>query len=220
MKRNHQIIVWSTAVLVAAVLATANLVGWTQLDLLGYFWPTVFLLSGAISLFSSLKNLVAYLLIGVGTFLIAQNLIGFELNQYLFIPIVLVLICSLLSIKLLVRFARVKCDKSSFMWFSKRKDSAFATELENKDYTSVFSKHIIDLTNHNFSHNIMLDITTMFGVTKVYVPSNIKIVVNPTAFFGGVETKAHTNQSGTYTLTINAFCLLGTIEILNESKVD
>jgi len=218
MKRNLHLIVWVAGILFAAVSASFNLIGWTNFDLLFLLWPVLFILSGVASLVVSFKNVTAYVLIAIGTFLIVQHAFGFAMNLYLFMPIAFVLAVALLFIKLVVRFERVKSDRSSFVLFRTRHDDTFADYIDHKDYTCVCGKQIIDLTKIAIDTTITLDITSVFGSITLLLPSNVNVIVHPIAFFSGIGATLVAAESSAPVVYVQAFSFGGGISITNQTN--
>ena len=54
----------------------------------------------------------------------------------------------------------------------------------------------------------------MFGGIDIYVPENVKVKVQATSVFGGVDkSKINDTDDAKHTVYINATCLFGGIEI-------
>lgn len=74
----------------------------------------------------------------------------------------------------------------------------------------------LDLRNAVFLNDTIIDITCIMGGVDIFVPTNMKVVVNCTPIMGGVDcyVKNHHNQTqNQYTLFIKGTCLMGGVEI-------
>ncbi|MDF2803153.1 MAG: hypothetical protein K0S61_3056 [Anaerocolumna sp.] len=74
----------------------------------------------------------------------------------------------------------------------------------------------LDLRNAIFSNDTIIDITCIMGGVDIFVPTNMKVVVNCTPIMGGVDcyVKNLNNQAqNQYTLFIKGTCLMGGVEI-------
>lgn len=74
----------------------------------------------------------------------------------------------------------------------------------------------LDLRNAVFLNDTIIDITCIMGGVDIFVPSNMKVVVNCTPIMGGVDcyVKNLNNQAqNQYTLFIKGTCLMGGVEI-------
>jgi predicted membrane protein len=75
----------------------------------------------------------------------------------------------------------------------------------------------IDLMQADFQTKAVIDITQVFGGTKLIVPSNWKISTQMTAFFGSIEDKRQSPSAAVSdkTLVIEGTSVFGSIEIRN-----
>lgn len=89
-------------------------------------------------------------------------------------------------------------------------------EFKGADVTSILGNVQLDLRNAIFRDDVIIDTTCILGGVDVYVPGNVKVVLNCTPILGGVENKVRTpfNMSaGDHTLFIRGTCILGGIEV-------
>ena len=74
----------------------------------------------------------------------------------------------------------------------------------------------IDLTQADFTGRIRMDVTNIFGGTKLIVPPTWDIENDITAIFGGVDDKRKihgVNMDANKVLVLDGTCMFGGIEI-------
>jgi len=82
--------------------------------------------------------------------------------------------------------------------------------------SSILGNVQLDLRNAVLNKNAVIETTCILGGVDIFVPSNVKVVVNCTPILAGVDSNviAPSNTSGeTYTLFINGTCILGGIDV-------
>jgi predicted membrane protein len=78
-------------------------------------------------------------------------------------------------------------DSTSFMGGIKK--NVITKNFRGGDITNVFGGAEINLSQADFEGTAVLDITQVFGGTRLIVPANWEIKSSLTAFFGGIEDK-------------------------------
>jgi predicted membrane protein len=82
--------------------------------------------------------------------------------------------------------------------------------------TSILGNTQLDLRNAFFNGNAVIQTTCILGGVDIYVPANVKVVINCTPILAGVDNDVimPKNTSGEfYTLFINGTCILGGIDV-------
>ena len=82
--------------------------------------------------------------------------------------------------------------------------------------SSILGNVQLDLRNAILNKNAVIETTCILGGVDIFVPSNVKVVVNCTPILAGVDSDVITpfNTSGEiYTLFINGTCILGGIDV-------
>ena len=105
-------------------------------------------------------------------------------------------------------------DSTSF--FGGTKKNIVSKNFRGGDITNIFGGCEIDLTQADISGTVKLDLTQIFGGTKLVVPSNWLVKVEMDAFFGGVDDKRrmqHVQGNADKTLILHGTSIFGGIEI-------
>lgn len=239
--RNHR--VWSGLILLAAgFLLLAYKMG-APIPSWIFTWPMILILIGvSIGIKRQFRTPGAFILIALGViFLIDQNLADYNLRIYI-APLILIAIG--LSFILRPRGRRYHAIQAA-RWqsrFAKTPNSINPESAQNDDaeYLDVRSvlggvkKNIVsknfkggeivcfmggaelNLTQADLQHPIVLDVTNVFGGTKLVVPSNWDIKNEVTTILGGIDDKRNLqalNPEKGKTVLLKGTCLFGGIEI-------
>jgi len=89
-------------------------------------------------------------------------------------------------------------------------------EFIGADITSILGNVQLDLRNAILNDDVIIDTTCILGGVDVYVPRNVKVVLNCTPILGGVENKmaaSHNPTEDHHTIFIRGTCILGGIEV-------
>jgi predicted membrane protein len=89
-------------------------------------------------------------------------------------------------------------------------------EFIGADITSILGNVQLDLRNAILNDDVIIDTTCILGGVDVYVPRNVKVVLNCTPILGGVENKMVASYNPTedhHTIFIRGTCILGGIEV-------
>lgn len=73
--------------------------------------------------------------------------------------------------------------------FGGAKKNVISKNFRGGDLVSVFGGNEVDLTRADFTGTAELELTTIFGGTKLVVPSNWEIKTEAAVIFGGIEDK-------------------------------
>lgn len=101
-------------------------------------------------------------------------------------------------------------------FFSVQKDQYVDEVFSGAVVNAILGGVELDLRNAVFLKDTIIDITCIMGGVDIFVPTNMKVVVNCTPIMGGVDcyVKNHNNQTqNLYTLFIKGTCLMGGVEI-------
>lgn len=101
-------------------------------------------------------------------------------------------------------------------FFSSQKDQYVDEVFGGAVVNAILGGVELDLRNAVFLNDTIIDITCIMGGVDIFVPTNMKVVVNCTPIMGGVDcyVKNHNHQTqNQYTLFIKGTCLMGGVEI-------
>jgi predicted membrane protein len=71
----------------------------------------------------------------------------------------------------------------------------FTKDFKGGEAVSVFGGHEIDLSKSDITGTVTLELTQIFGGTKLIVPNNWNVKSEVVAFLGGIEDKRHTDTT-------------------------
>lgn len=99
--------------------------------------------------------------------------------------------------------------------FSGQKYFASGEVFEGAVADAIFGGVDIDLRDAVINGDCVINATAIFGGVDIYIPSNLKVVVNSNSLFGGVENKKlpPDDDAPVHTLYINATCVFGGVDI-------
>lgn len=100
--------------------------------------------------------------------------------------------------------------------FGSTKKVILSKNFKGGDITSFMGGSEIDLTKADIQGRVIIDVTNIFGGTKLIVPSNWDVKSEMAAVFGGIEDKRqfiNTEIDSNKILIIKGTCVFGGIEI-------
>lgn len=99
--------------------------------------------------------------------------------------------------------------------FSGVKKNVLSKNFKGGDITAIMGGAEINLTKADFQNKIVLDITNMFGGTKLIVPPDWDVQSQVVAIFGGVDDKRppSAGHDPSKIIFLEGTCLFGGIEI-------
>lgn len=218
MKKNYQTLLWGLALILLGLGFILRQAGVITFNIWEYIFPVILIFIGLNALANSRKNIVAYVLLFLGGFLIIRNITGFEFNIWYLIAAILILIGIRIITSGFITGGGTRPSGDAFVMFSGRVDKNFTEDYKGSSVTCIFGGYEIDLSEHKFVNDMTFNFFTLFGGSEITVPENVNLIVSPTAVFGGVDNVTHNTNDNEYTVHINAVCLFGGIEINNRKK--
>jgi predicted membrane protein len=228
---DRKVVLGAIFVLLGAFLLLDNL-GWIPYFFPTYLfsWKTILILVGLFSLSNRKNKTSGIVLISIGTYFLLPDIFGISFHDVrIFWPLVLVVIG-------LTFIFRKKTSESTFdtfkdpdrkssvnyidetVIFSGGKRTFFSSNFQGGDITAVFGGFEIDLRNATLAEGKnVIDITTIFGGTTLFVPSDWTIRTDVVAIFGSFEDKRRfinaPNLESQKVLYINGVVIFGGGEI-------
>ena len=165
------------------------------------------------------------LLIGIALLLACQDILNFEIIWKLAFPAILVIIGLSLIFKDTINSEINKEIKK--LNENKTKDGGYCATFSGQnlnfdgekfsgtDLTAVFGGIKCDLRNAIIEDDVVINVSSIFGGTEIYIPEDVKVKVKSTSIFGGVDEKKKNKieSAEVHTIYINATCLFGGAEI-------
>ena len=202
--------------------------GITNINIFFDGWWTLFIIVPCfIGLFKEREktgNIIG-LAIGVIFLLCCQDMIDFETVWKLLVPAILIIIGVSLIFK--DAFGSKINEEIKKLNESKTKDGGYCATFSGQnikfdgekfngtDLNAVFGGIKCDLRNAIIENDVVINTSSIFGGTEIYIPENVKVKVKSTSIFGGVDEKKQNKIENTdaHTIYINATCLFGGVEI-------
>lgn len=202
--------------------------GLTSINIFFDGWWTLFIIVPCfIGLFKEREktgNIIG-LLIGIALLLACQDILNFEIIWKLAFPAILVIIGLSLIFKDTINSEVNKEIKK--LNENKTKDGGYCATFSGQnlnfdgekfsgtDLTAVFGGIKCDLRNANIEDDVVINVSSIFGGTEIYIPEDVKVKVKSTSIFGGVDEKKKNKieSAEAHTIYINATCLFGGAEI-------
>ena len=202
--------------------------GITNINIFFDGWWTLFIIVPCfIGLFKEREktgNIIG-LAIGLVFLLCCQDMIDFETVWKLLVPAILIII----GVSLIVKdaFGSKINEEIKKLNESKTKDGGYCATFSGQnikfdgekfngtDLNAVFGGIKCDLRNAIIENDVVINTSSIFGGTEIYIPENVKVKVKSTSIFGGVDEKKQNKIENTdaHTIYINATCLFGGVEI-------
>lgn len=202
--------------------------GLTNINIFFDGWWTLFIIVPCfIGLFKEREktgNIIG-LLIGIALLLACQDILNFEIIWKLAFPAILVIIGLSLIFKDTINSEVNKEIKK--LNENKTKDGGYCATFSGQnlnfdgekfsgtDLTAVFGGIKCDLRNAIIEDDVVINVSSIFGGTEIYIPEDVKVKVKSTSIFGGVDEKKKNKieSAEAHTIYINAICLFGGAEI-------
>ena len=202
--------------------------GLTNINIFFDGWWTLFIIVPCfIGLFKEREktgNIIG-LLIGIALLLACQDILNFEIIWKLAFPAILVIIGLSLIFKDTIN-SEVNTEIKKLNE-NKAKDGGYCATFSGQnlnfdgekfsgtDLTAVFGGIKCDLRNAIIEDDVVINVSSIFGGTEIYIPEDVKVKVKSTSIFGGVDEKKKNKieSAEAHTIYINATCLFGGAEI-------
>lgn len=217
-------VLWGIFFIVLGVALALRFLDLFEFDIFFDGWWTLFIiipsLIGMVKRGVNTSSLIG-LAVGLSLLLVAQDLISSDIFLKLLIPAILVII----GLKLIFKetFNKTISAIKGINQSHNREVSAVFGE-QNADFTgqeflganinAVFGGVSLNLRNAIINEDVVINASSIFGGTTIYVPNNVKIKVNSIPIFGGVSNKTiPTLTENAPTIFINATCMFGGVDI-------
>lgn len=226
MKNYKNIILGLILILIGIVIGT-NSLGITNINIFFSGWWTLFIIIpcfiGLLSEGEKTGNIIG-LLIGIALLLCCQNVLDFELIWKLALPVALIIIGlsfvfkDTFNHKISSKIKELNNNETSDGYcstFTGQNIKLGAEKFTVTDLTAIFGGIKFDMTAAKLEKESVVNASSIFGGTEIYVPENVNIKIKSSSIFGGVSDKRkNTSQDEkNKTIYINATCIFGGVEI-------
>ncbi len=190
--------------------AGVHLPGWI------FSWQMILIIIGvSIGVGNSFKNAASWILIGIGTIFLINDIyfIPYEVRQY-FWPVLVIAIGLIIIFKPKSRWGKKKHDAPGngdpnvevgsgtgtfgrddvldiVSIFNGLKRTIMSKNLKGGESVTVFGGTELNLLQADFEKEAVLDVTVVFGGLKLIVPKNWEVRTEVTSILAGVEDKRY-----------------------------
>ena len=213
---------WGLFWISLGVIIAGNAFHWWDVTLFFPGWWTLFIIvpcgismiSHGFGNFSSIGLAVGILLL-----LNCQGIIIDERFRKLLVPMILILIgiCMVFrniindTRKVSVTYGKEDCHAATFA------GNTFVhpnTQFKGSELDAIFGSMTLDLRSAIIDENVVIHATAIFGGIDIYIPSNVKVMVSSSSFFGGVSHKYRRSaMEGSPIIYLNVTCMFGGVEL-------
>lgn len=217
MQKNN--LVWGLALVLIGIIIMLNALNIININLLFTGWWTLFIIVP--SLIGLIKDKdktgsVIGLLVGIALLLFVRGIVSIDLILKLILPSLLIIMG--LSIMLKGVFTtKIKPNTTAnnhyCATFSGQKVSLPKEKFTGCKVDAIFGGVTLDLRDAIIKEDTIIEASAIFGGIDVLVPDNVNIVTKGTSIFGGTNMKRENDDANKHTITINATCLFGGIDV-------
>lgn len=218
-------LLWGLVFILLGVIFGLNALDITNINIFFDGWWTLFIIVPCfVGLFKDedkSSNLIG-LIIGLCLLLGCQDIIEFDLIWKLMVPAILVIIGlsfifkDILNSKLKKEINNLKKNetKEYYACFSGQTINFNNEEFKGCSINAVFGGIKCDLKESIIKEDTVINVSSIFGGTTIYVPKNVNIKINSTPIFGGVsDERKNKTKDNEHTIYINATSIFGGVEI-------
>ena len=218
-------LLWGLVFILLGVIFGLNALDITNINIFFDGWWTLFIIVPCfVGLFKDedkSSNLIG-LIIGLCLLLGCQDIIEFDLIWKLMVPAILVIIGlsfifkDILNSKLKKEINNLKKNetKEYYACFSGQTINFNNEEFKGCSINAVFGGIKCDLKESIIKEDTVINVSSIFGGTTIYVPKNVNIKINSTPIFGGVsDERKNKTTDNEHTIYINATSIFGGVEI-------
>ena len=225
--KNYKNIILGLILILIGLIIWGNALGITNINIFFDGWWTLFIIIPCfIGLFKEREktgNIIG-LLIGVVLLLCCQDLLNFDMIWKLALPVALIIIGlsfvfkDTFNHKISSKIKELNNNETSDGYcsaFTGQNIKLGAEKFTGTDLTAIFGGIKFDMTAAKLEKESVVNASSIFGGTEIYVPENVNIKIKSSSIFGGVSDKRkNTSQDEkNKTIYINATCIFGGVEI-------
>ncbi len=226
--KNFGNILWGIVFIIIGVILGGNAIGITNINIFFDGWWTLFIIIPCfIGLFKEREktgNIIG-ILIGVSFLLSCQDILSFEMVCKLVFPVILIMIGlsfifkNVFNQKITKEIKKMNTaiskDNSYYAVFSGQNIKFDEEKFNGSNLTAVFGGIKCDLKNSIIDEDVLINVSSIFGGTEIYIPDNVNVKIKSSSVFGGVDEKKKNKLENdkSHTIYINATCVFGGVEV-------
>lgn len=217
MKNNYDRILWGIVFIAVGVLFALNIAGVIEFNIWSYVWPIFLAIIGVSMLLGDKKNVGGWFFIVLSTLFFLRRILGDAFDsRYLFVTIIILIgIFIIVSSFKKDEIRNISGKQNQFVVFGGRNDRIVNGEYYGTNTLCVFGGHEIDLRQFNFTHDVEIVATAVFGGVTVFLPQNVNVSLKSLPIFGGTENKTLNTDNNPYTVYIKVTAVFGGVEVRN-----
>ncbi len=222
-------LLWGLILIIIGLIIGLNSLGITNINLFFKGWWTLFIIIPCfIDLFYDKDKVfdIIGLIIGILLLLSCYDLFSFDILLKLLLPIILIVVGLSLIFKNNAKVKNIikKLEKENgktpeyCATFGENNACFDEEEFTGCNIDAIFGGVKLDLKNAKIKKDVVINATSVFGGITIIAPDDVKIKINSTPIFGGVEderrkSKKETTEKKTKTIYINATCVFGGVSL-------
>lgn len=214
---NKKDLTWGITLILLGIVLILNLTGILTINIFFKGWWTLFIIIP--SLISLIKDedkcsSSIFLITGILLLLCQRDILSYKLFWKLLLPIILIIVgLSLIFRKNISMKVNKNNDSEHVSVFSGQKIILDKEEFKGTNLITVFGGIDCDLRNVILKSDAVINCTAVFGGIDIFVPSDVKVIINSNSIFGGTENKRKENNDSKHKLYINCNCVFGGVEV-------
>jgi len=103
--------------------------------------------------------------------------------------------------------------RASSAVFATKNDDCTDQTFNGADYTAIFGTVNCNVQNAFFERDVLIKVKNLLGTVNITVPDGVNVEVRSHSLFGGITNRIPQNEANTLTIYVEAYCLLGNVEI-------
>lgn len=219
-------IMWGIVLVALGVIYSLNALNITDIDLFFKgWWTLIIIIPSFISVLTDNDKTggIIGLIAGLVLLLACRGYVDFKMIGKLAIPLLIIYI----GLTLIFKDAFTKETKKAMKnlknsgplrsctaILSSKKDDSTDETFGGASYTAIFGTVDSDITRAFYEKDVIIKAKNVLGNVIVRVPSGVNVKVTSHSLFGGVKNPVQNNESNVVTIYIEAYCLLGNVEVI------
>jgi predicted membrane protein len=205
---------WGVLLIAIGVLMALKIAGVITVGIFSIIAPVAVAFLGASIVANNRKNITGYLLILLAAVIFVRYTLDIDF-EFKYVWAALPVIIGIAVLFFSYNTKKLTSGENHFVIFGGKTDKITDSDFKGCSTFCMFGGHEIDLRGIEFTGDIEINVTVLFGGVTVFVPSNVNVYVDSMPVFGGVENKTNNARSDPYGVKVKALAIFGGVEIKN-----
>ena len=218
---------WGIVLVVLGLIYALNALKITDIDLFFKgWWTLIIIIPSFISVLTDKDKTggIIGLTAGLVLLLACRGYVDFKMIGKLAIPVLIIFI----GLELIFKDAFTKETKKAMKSiknsgplksctaiFSRKTDDCTDEFFGGAEYVAVLGTVDSDISKAFYEKDVLIKAKNILGNVNISVPNGVNVKITSHALFGGVKNPVNNSENNQVTIYIEAYCLLGNVEILN-----